>query len=233
MPIMCEECKCSNWSCDECGESNHNDCGCPCCGCKCQTKEDEKWCDDCGKNVPYTSEGCACQDSTALAVHIDNQPTERSNTMTTEAPVVTPDQQKIVYLEEQKVALEKRVDALTVDLATNRSIVDEHRRKVSRLFTKVNDWIEEQDAEEDTEISLGELDDILYGVYGSRLVFDKEYEIQVQHIVYATFTVRAKDEETASTEAERFEMYEPTFDTTPDSVEFEVDRVVYSQRKEK
>ena len=77
MPIMCEECKCSNWSCNECGESNHNDCGCPCCGCKCQTKEDEKWCDDCGKNVPYTSEGCACQDSTALAVHIDNQPTER------------------------------------------------------------------------------------------------------------------------------------------------------------
>jgi hypothetical protein len=145
---------------------------------------------------------------------------------TTEAPEVTPDQQQIVYLKE-------RVDALTIDLATNRSIIDEHRRKVSRLFTSVNDWIEEQDAEEDTEISLGELDDILYGVYGSRLVFDKEYEIQVQHIVYATFTVRAKDEETASTEAERFEMYEPTFDTTPDSVEFEVDRVVYSQRKEK
>jgi hypothetical protein len=145
---------------------------------------------------------------------------------TTEAPEVTPDQQQIVYLKE-------RVDALTIDLATQRSIVDEHRRKVGRLFTQVNDWIEEQDAEEDTEISLGELDDILYGVYGSRLVFDKEYEIQVQHIVYATFTVRAKDEETASTEAERFEMYEPTFDTTPDSVEFEVDRVVYSQRKDK
>ena len=88
MPIMCDECKCSNWICNTCGESNHNDCGCPCCGCKCQTKEDEKWCDDCGKNVPYTSEGCACQDSTALAVHIDNQPTERSNTMETEAPVV-------------------------------------------------------------------------------------------------------------------------------------------------
>lgn len=153
--------------------------------------------------------------------------------MTTEAPVVTPDQQKIVYLEEEKVALQKRVDALTVDLATAHSIVTEHRRKVSRLFTKVNDWIEENDAEEDTEIPLGELDDILYGVHGSRLVFDKEYEIQVQHVVYATFTVRAKDEETAATEAERYEMNEPSFDTEADSVEYEVDRVVYSQRKEK
>jgi hypothetical protein len=172
-------------------------------------------------------------DSTSLDVHRDSQPTEGSNTMETEAPVVTPDQQKIVYLEEQKVALEKRVDALTVDLATWRSIGEEHRRKVSRLFTQVNDYIEENDCEEDGDISLSELDDILYGVHGSRLVFDKEYEIQVQHIVYATFTVRAKDEETASTEAECYEMYEPTFDTTPDTVEFEVDRVVYSQRKDK
>lgn len=172
-------------------------------------------------------------DSTSLDVHRDSQPTERSNTMTTEAPEVTPDQQKIVYLEEEKVALQKRVDALTVDLATAHSIVTEHRRKVSRLFTKVNDWIEENDAEEDTEIPLGELDDILYGVHGSRLVFDKEYEIQVQHVVYATFTVRAKDEETAATEAERYEMNEPSFETEADSVEYEVDRVVYSQRKEK
>ena len=129
--------------------------------------------------------------------------------------------------------LKQRIEALTIDLSTQRSIVDEHRRKVSRLFTKVNDWIEENDAEEDTEIPLGELDDILYGVHGNRLVFDKEYEIQVQHVVYATFTVRAKDEETAATEAERYEMNEPSFDTEADSVEYEVDRVVYSQRKEK
>jgi len=228
MPIMCEECKCSNWSCNECGESNHNDCGCPCCGCKCQTKEDEKWCDDCGKNVPYTSEGCACQDSTAIAVHIENQPTERSNTMET---TVQPFEAEAFNAEIG--TLKQRIEALTIDLSTQRSIVDEHRRKVSRLFTKVNDWIEENDAEEDTEIPLGELDDILYGVHGSRLVFDKEYEIQVQHVVYATFTVRAKDEETAATEAERYEMNEPSFETEADSVEYEVDRVVYSQRKEK
>jgi hypothetical protein len=146
--------------------------------------------------------------------------------METETPVVTPDQQQIVYLKE-------KVDALTIDLSTQRSIVDEHRRKVSRLFTKVNDYIEENDCDEDGDISLSELDDILSNVFGNNLVFDKEYEIQVQHIVYATFTVRAKDEETAATEAERYEMNEPTFETEADSVEYEVDRVVYSQRKER
>ena len=146
--------------------------------------------------------------------------------METEAPVVTPDQQQIVYLKE-------KVDALTIDLSTQRSIVDEHRRKVSRLFTKVNDYIEENDCDEDGDISLSELDDILSNVFGNNLVFDKEYEIQVQHIVYATFTVRAKDEETAATEAERYEMNEPTFETEADSVEYEVDRVVYSQRRER
>lgn len=36
MPLMCEECKCSNWFCSTCGESNHHDCDCPCCGCPCQ-----------------------------------------------------------------------------------------------------------------------------------------------------------------------------------------------------
>ena len=146
--------------------------------------------------------------------------------METETPVVTPDQQQIVYLKE-------KVDALTIDLSTQRSIVDEHRRKVSRSFTKVNDYIEENDCDEDGDISLSELDDILSNVFGNNLVFDKEYEIQVQHIVYATFTVRAKDEETAATEAERYEMNEPTFETEADSVEYEVDRVVYSQRKER
>lgn len=176
----------------------------------------------CGRDTTYVS----FKDSTSLDVQRDSQPTERSNTMETEAPVVTPDQQQIVYLKE-------KVDALTIDLSTQRSIVDEHRRKVSRLFTKVNDYIEENDCDEDGDISLSELDDILSNVFGNNLVFDKEYEIQVQHIVYATFTVRAKDEETAATEAERYEMNEPTFETEADSVEYEVDRVVYSQRKER
>ena len=114
-------------------------------------------------------------DSTSLDVHRDSQPTERSNTMeTTEAPAVTPDQQQIVYLKE-------RVDALTVALATQRSIVDEHRRKVSRLFTTVNDYIDENDCDDDGDISLSELDDILSNVFNHRLVFEKVYEVQITY----------------------------------------------------
>ena len=122
--------------------------------------------------------------------------------METEAPVVTPDQQKIVYLEEQKVALEKRVDALTVDLATWRSIGEEHRRKVSKLFTQVNDYIEEGDWDEEGDINLSELDTILSNVFNHRLVFEKVYEVQITYTLDATFEIRAKDEDAAREIAE-------------------------------
>jgi hypothetical protein len=41
MPLMCDECKCSNWYCDTCGESNHHDCDCTCCGCECQKENSD------------------------------------------------------------------------------------------------------------------------------------------------------------------------------------------------
>lgn len=211
MPIMCEECKCSNWICSDCGDSNHHDCDCTCCGCECQR-----------------------QDSTALAVHIDNQPTERSNTMETEAPVVTPDQQQIVYLKEQNAALEKRLEALTIDLTNSRSMIDEHRRKVSRLFTTVNDYIEENDCDEDGDISLSELDDILSKVFNNRLVFEKLYEVQITYTIDATFEIRAKDEDAAREIAEEIGICEdPRFDHEDDPTECAIDtsRVGYLQRK--
>lgn len=185
----------------------------------------------CGRDTTYVS----FIDSTSLDVHRDSQPTERSNTMeTTEAPVVTPDQQKIVYLEEQKVALEKQVDALTVDLATWRSIGEEHRRKVSKLFTQVNDYIEQNDCEEDGDISLSELDDILSNVFNHRLVFEKVYEVQITYTLDATFEIRAKDEDAAREIAEDIGICtDPVFDHEDDPTECVIDqsRVGYTQRK--
>ena len=168
-------------------------------------------------------------DSTSLDVHRDSQPTERSNTMETtyEGPVVTEDQQQIVYLKE-------RIDALTIDLATQRSIVDEHRRKVSRLFTKVNDFIDENDCEEDGDISLSELDDILSNVFNNRLVLEKLYEVQVTYTIDATFEIRAKDEDTARQTAEEIGICtDPVFDHEDDPTECVIDesRVGYLQRK--
>ena len=179
----------------------------------------------CGRDTTYVS----FIDSTSLDVHRDSQPTERSNTMETayEGPVVTEDQQQIVYLKE-------RIDALTVDLATHRSIVDEHRRKVKKLFTSINDFIEENDCDEDGDISLSELDDILDTVYNNRLVFEKLYEVQITYTIDATFEIRAKDEDAAREIADEIGISDdPRFDHDEDPTECAISesRVGYLQRK--
>ena len=179
----------------------------------------------CGRDTTYVS----FIDSTSLDVHRDSQPTERSNTMETtyEGPVVTEDQQQIVYLKE-------RIDALTIDLATNRSIVDEHRRKVKKLFTSINDYIDENDCSEDGDISLLELDDILSNVFNNRLVFEKLYEVQISYTIDATFEIRAKDEDDARNIADEIGICtDPVFDHEDDPTECAINesRVGYLSRK--
>ena len=185
----------------------------------------------CGRDTTYVS----FIDSTSLDVHRDSQPTERSNTMTTtEAPVVTEDQQQIVYLKEQKVALEKRIEVLSIDITNARSMIDEHRRKVKNLFTKVNDFIDENDCEEDGDISLSELDDILDTVFNNRLVFDKLYEVQVSYTIDATFEIRAKNEDAAREIADEIGICtDPVFDHEDDPTECAINesRVGYLSRK--
>jgi uncharacterized coiled-coil protein SlyX len=154
--------------------------------------------------------------------------------METEAPVVTPDQQKIVYLEEQKVALEKRIEALSIDITNARVMIDEHRRKVSRLYTKLNDYIEEGDWDEEGEINLSELDTILDNVFNNRLVFDKVYEVQITYTLDATFEIRAANEDAAREIAEEIGICtDPVFDHDEDPTECVIDqsRVGYLQRK--
>jgi uncharacterized coiled-coil protein SlyX len=154
--------------------------------------------------------------------------------METEAPVVTPDQQQIVYLKEQNAALEKRIEALTIDLTNSRSMIDEHRRKVSRLFTQLNDYIEEGDWDEEGEINLSELDTILDNVFNHRLVFEKVYEVQITYTIDATFEIRAKDEDAAREIAEEIGICtDPVFDHDEDPTECVIDesRVGYLQRK--
>lgn len=146
---------------------------------------------------------------------------------TTETPVVTPDQQQIVYLKE-------RLDVLKADLTSARSMIDEHRWKVSKLFTKVNDFIDENDCDEDGDISLSELDDILSNVFNNRLVFEKLFEVQVTYVVDATFEIRAKDEDEAREIAEQIGFSnDPVFDHDEDPTECAIDqiRVGYLQRK--
>lgn len=144
-----------------------------------------------------------------------------------EAPEVTPDQQQIVYLKE-------RIDALTIDLTNARVMIDEHRRKVNKLFTKLNDYIEENDCDEDNDINLSELDTILNDVFHNRLVFDKVYEVQITYTLDATFEIRAANEDAAREIAEEIGICtDPVFDHDEDPTECVIDqsRVGYLQRK--
>ena len=186
----------------------------------------------CGRDTTYVS----FIDSTSLDVHRNSQPTERSNTMETtyEGPVVTEDQQANVYLKEEIDALKKRIDYLTLDLTQARSMIDEHRRKVKNLFTKVNDFIDENDCDDDGDISLSELDDILDTVFNNRLVFEKLYEVQVTYTIDATFEIRAKDEDAAREIADEIGIStDPVFDHEDDPTECAINesRVGYLQRK--
>jgi uncharacterized coiled-coil protein SlyX len=151
-----------------------------------------------------------------------------------EGPVVTVDQQANIYLKEQNAALEKRIEVLSIDITNARSMIDEHRRKVKNLFTKVNDFIDENDCEEDGDISLSELDDILSDVFNNRLVFEKLYEVQVTYTIDATFEIRAKNEDDARNIADEIGIStDPVFDHEDDPTECAINesRVGYLQRK--
>ena len=144
-----------------------------------------------------------------------------------DGPVVTEDQQQIVYLKE-------RIDALTIDLTNARVMIDEHRRKVKKLFTSLNDFIDENDCNDDGDISLSELDDILDTVFNNRLVFEKLYEVQITYTIDATFEIRAKDEDAAREIADEIGIStDPVFDHEDDPTECAINesRVGYLQRK--
>jgi hypothetical protein len=113
-------------------------------------------------------------------------------------------------------------------------MIDEHRRKVSKLFTKLNDYIEENDCDEENDINLSELDTILDSVFNNRLVFDKVYEVQITYTLDATFEIRAANEDAAREIAEEIGICtDPVFDHDEDPTECVIDqsRVGYLQRK--
>jgi hypothetical protein len=113
-------------------------------------------------------------------------------------------------------------------------MIDEHRRKKQVLFTKVNDYIDENDCDEDGDISLSELDDILNDVYDNRLVFDKLFEVQITYTLDATFEIRAKNEDEAREIADEIGICtDPVFDHDEDPTECAISesRVGYLQRK--
>lgn len=129
--------------------------------------------------------------------YISTQPTEGGNTMTTDTEVIG-------YIPDLTEA-----DKLRIDLDSQRTIneglrttINNQRDKVRDLYTQLNDLIQDNSGDKESTIAFGELSDILSEVFGSELVFTKEYEVQVRYTVYASFKVTAASEEDARSIAE-------------------------------
>jgi hypothetical protein len=138
-------------------------------------------------------------------------------------------------------AIATEADLLRIDLENQRNItnelrktINEQRANVSKLFTQINDHIDEADLSQDDDINLSELDDILSGIFNNRLVFEKLYEVQITYVVDATFEIRAKNEDEAREMAEEIGVSrDPEFDHDEDPTEcvIEQQRVGYAGRK--
>jgi len=100
-------------------------------------------------------------------------------------------------------------DKLKVDLESLRTIneglrttINNHRNQVRDLYTQLNDIIQDNGADRESTLLMGELSDILNEAFGSELVFTKEYEVQMRYTIYASFKVTAASEEDARSVAE-------------------------------
>lgn len=128
---------------------------------------------------------------------------------TPEAPVVTAEQMKITYLEETVKSL--------------RSMVDEHRQSVRRLYGKINQHIDDNELDIEDDIPLASLDGYLSDAFLNTLTFTKVYEVQVTFTVDATIQLEAKTEAEARTMAEEIGVYNIDLDTEGDVTEWALD----------
>lgn len=139
--------------------------------------------------------------------------------MTTEAPIaatitdyIAPD-----VLVQQ---LNTKLNDLETKVSNCMSTINDQRNKVRDFYTQLNDIIQGDRLDESSEISFGDLSNILNEVFGSELVFTKEYEVQVRYTLYATFKVTAASEDDARSIAEDIGISaDPDWDIDGDNTE--------------
>lgn len=152
--------------------------------------------------------------------YVSTQPTEGGNTMTTEAiPATITDYVAPDVLVQQ---LNTKLSDLETKVSNYANLTQEHRNKVRDLYTQLNDIIQEDKLDESSEISFGDLSNILNEVFGNELVFTKDYEVQVRYTLYATFKVTAASEDDARSIAEEIGIgSDPDFDIDGENTEID------------
>ena len=169
-----------------------------------------------------------------LCIYIGSKtkPNRKETIMTMIEPAV----QEAVGIASLSEADKLRVDLESQQIITQglRTTINNHRDKVRDLYT-LNDMIQDNGADKESTLSMGELSDILNEVFGSELVFTKEYEVQVRYTIYATFKVTAASEDDARSIAEDIGIcQDPDWDidgdnTEPDSWHIDDTRIDYIQ----
>ena len=116
--------------------------------------------------------------------------------------------------------LNTKLSDLETKVSNYTNLVNDHRNKVRDLYTQLNDIIQEDKLDVSSDISFGDLSNILKEVFGSELVFTKEYEVQVRYTMYATFKITAASEDDARSIAEEIGIsQDPDWDIDGDNTE--------------
>jgi len=129
--------------------------------------------------------------------------------------------------------LTTKLSDLETKVSNYEKLTQDHRNKVRDLYTQLNDVIQSDELDESSDITFGDLSIILNDVFGSELVFLKEYEVQVTYNVTATFSIKAQSEDDARSIAEEISIDdEPRFDMDSDTTDVtevvsELDRIYY------
>ena len=116
--------------------------------------------------------------------------------------------------------LNTKLTDLETKVSNYANLTQEHRNKVRDLYTQLNDLIQSEKLDESSDITFGDLSIILKDVFGSELVFTKEYEVQVQYTMYATFKITAQSEDDARSIGEEIGIStDPDFDIDGENTE--------------
>jgi hypothetical protein len=164
------------------------------------------------------------KDSTAkLCIYIRATPTDRKeNQMTEETTPFGATVTDYIAPDVLVQQLNTKLSDLETKVSNYSTLVNNHRDKVRDLYTQLNDLIADNDGDKESTIAFGELSDILNEVFGSELVFTKEYEVQVRYTMYATFKVTAASEDDARSIAEEIGIdRDPEFDMDGDNTELD------------
>jgi hypothetical protein len=102
--------------------------------------------------------------------------------------------------------IKEQVATLEAQVNTLRDTIARERANVRDLYTQINDLIEENECDPESTLTYDELSDILAGIFGNALSFQKEYQAWVEFKVRVTVDYKSTSQEDAQSVADSIEL---------------------------